>query len=592
MISIDGARCFQAMVPMRDGVRLNTFVYLPESREASFPVILQRTPYGITLTPGTRTTDPTQGWLPDPNKPMYGPLMRGWQEITRRGYAAVYQDCRGRFGSEGVDRIYADDARDGFDTLEWIARQSWSNQRVGLSGSSGAATTALAAASQGHPTVQALFEQVGSSSIYDDVVYEGQSIEMERLWLWVANNIPGLSDSHREEVRRRAGFTAAQMAEHARSARVRHGSLDVARNDDPPYVQSPEWMRLPLTGHPDFAVLQPHLDELLRHPVPDAFRAAHNFRSTINVPGFHVTTWFDVFAPSVIATFQEVQARVGNQYLWIGPNAHEYVYETRFWPIDPYFEWFGHWLKDKPIRLLGRSPVYYSPRAWVADGAAYSADDWVWADQWPPPGSVQKRLYLRGDGTIGDVPAGEPRSFRYDPRHPVPSMGGRNLLIVNGMQDQCPVQRHPDYGLIYLDAPLTEPLTIAGPIRATIHLSSDCPDTDVVVKLIDRHPDGRAMLVLDGICRAMTRHGKKEPLGIGEAVDVPVDLGDIVHTFAAGHRIELDVTSSNFPRHSRNTNSGNMMLADDGEADMRVARNTVHHDAAHPSVIVLTVQSA
>jgi putative CocE/NonD family hydrolase len=592
MIGVAGARCFQAMVPMRDGVRLNTFVYLPESRDASFPVILQRTPYGITTIPGVRTDDPTSGWLPDPNKAMFGPLLRGWHQITQRGYAAVYQDCRGRFGSEGVDRIYADDARDGYDTLEWIAGQSWSNQRVGLSGSSGAATTALAAASQGHPTVQALFEQVGSSSIYDDVVYEGQSIEMERLWLWVANNIPGLSDSHRDAVRRRTGLTADQLAEHASSAEHRHGVLDAARNDDPPYVQCPEWMRLPLTGHPDFAMLQPQLDDLLRHPIADEFRRAHNFRSTINVPGFHVTTWFDVFATSVIATFQEVQARVGDQHLWIGPNAHNFVYETQFWPSDPYFEWFDHWLKDKPTSLVDQPPVYYSPRAWVADESTYTADDWIYAEHWPPPGRVQKRRYLCGDGTISNSPAGEPASFRYDPQHPVPSMGGRNLLIVNGMQDQRPAQRHADYGLIYLDAPLTAPLTLAGPVRAAIHLSSDCPDTDLVVKLVDRHPDGRAMLVVDGICRAMTRHGKGEPLSPGEPVELPVDLGDVAHTFAVGHRVEIDVSSSNFPRHNRNTNSGNLIVADDGEADIRVARNTIHHGAAHPSVVVLTVQPA
>ena len=204
-------------------------------------------------------------------------------------------------------------------------------------GSSAAATTALAAASQCHPSVGAFFTQVGGSSIYDDVVYEGQSIEMERLWLWVANNIPGLSPSHRAAAARRAGLAVDQMDALASSARERYQALDRARHGQPPYVDSPEWLHLPLTGYPDFSVWQPFLDEIITHPAPDAFRAWHNFPATIDIPGFHVTSWFDIFLTSVITAFQDIQARVGNQKLWIGPNAHYFVYETKFWARDPLF---------------------------------------------------------------------------------------------------------------------------------------------------------------------------------------------------------------------------------------------------------------
>jgi uncharacterized protein len=216
MQTIDGARCFQAMVPMRDGVRLNTFVYLPQEGGPRFPVILHRIPYGITTPQGRHITDSTKGWLPDPPTPLLGAILRGWREIVRHGYAAVYQDCRGRYGSEGEDHAYGDDAADGFDTLEWIESEPWTDHRVGLSGSSARATTALAAASQRHPTARAFFAQVGGSSIYDDVVYEGQSIEMERLWLWVAGNIAGLSVSHRDAVAKRFGLTTARSAVDAR----------------------------------------------------------------------------------------------------------------------------------------------------------------------------------------------------------------------------------------------------------------------------------------------------------------------------------------------------------------------------------------
>ena len=201
---------FQAMVPMRDGTRLNTFVFLPGTGGPCWPVILHRTPYGITAADGADKTDVTRAWLPNPEEPLRGSILRGWRNIVTHGYAAVYQDTRGRHGSEGEDRVYADDAADGQDTLEWIAGQPWSNQMVGMSGSSAGATTTFAAASTRHPTLRAFFAQSGASSIYDDVVYEGQSIEMERLWLWVARNIPGLSASHRDAVMRRFGVSGVR----------------------------------------------------------------------------------------------------------------------------------------------------------------------------------------------------------------------------------------------------------------------------------------------------------------------------------------------------------------------------------------------
>ena len=211
-------RSFQTMVPMRDGTRLNTFVFLPEGNGKRFPVILHRTPYGITAADARDKLDVTRAWLPAPGEPYGRSIMRGWRQIVAHGYAAVYQDMRGRNGSEGEDRVYADDADDGHDTLDWIAGQDWTNQRVGMSGSSACATTTLAAASTRHPSLRAFFAQAGGSSIYDDVVYEGNSIEMERLWLWVAKNIPGLSPSHREAVMRRHGIGAAEIDAAAASA--------------------------------------------------------------------------------------------------------------------------------------------------------------------------------------------------------------------------------------------------------------------------------------------------------------------------------------------------------------------------------------
>ncbi|HUB97468.1 MAG TPA: CocE/NonD family hydrolase [Stellaceae bacterium] len=587
-----GAQAFQAMVPMRDGARLNTFVFLPGAGGPRFPVILHRTPYGITGAGAASKTDCRAAWLPSEAEPFRGSILRGWRAIVARGYAAVYQDTRGRHASEGEDRVYGDDAADGHDTLDWIARQPWTNQRVGMSGSSAGATTTFAAASTRHPSLRAFFAQAGSSSIYDDVVYEGQSIEMERLWLWVARNIPGLSASHRAAAMKRSGLDAASFDAAAASAEARCQRLEAARHADPPFIGSDDWMRLPLTGYPDFATWQPFLDEILRHPSRDAFRARHDFRRTIDVPGFHVTTWYDIFQSSVIAAFTEIQGRVGNQLLWIGPNEHYFVYEANFWPRDPYFDWFDHWLKDEPTDLFDGLPVSYSPRAWVENRAAYVPNDWRRAERWPPPGTVPHRLYLRGDGSL-DVagPGGGPRSYVYDPRRPIPTHGGRNMLIDPGPRDQRAAQALADYGLIYRGAVLDQDLTIAGSVRVTLHITSNCPDTDFVAKLIELHADGRAMLVLDGVVRALYRNpdGEPDPLRPGAIHRVTIELGTIHHTFRAGNRIEVDITSSNFPRRIRNTNSGHLVLADDGDADIRVATNTVLHEAATQSFIVLPV---
>jgi putative CocE/NonD family hydrolase len=238
-------------------------------------------------------------------------------------------------------------------------------------------------------------------------------------------------------------------------------------------------------------------------------------------------------------------------------------------------------------------PVFYSPRAWVEDAAHYVPNDWRYAECWPPEHVTPRRLYLRGDGGLGGRPEGAPRSYRYDPGRPVPTLGGRNMLIDAGPRDQRPVQALPDYGLLYRGEPLASELTIAGEVRAALHVESDCPDTDFIVKLIDLYPDGRAILLMDGVMRAMYRSPSDEPqpLLAGQVANLAINLGNIHYTFRPGHRIGVDVTSSNFPRRARNTNSGNPLLANDQEADIRVATNTVHHAEDTPTFLEIPVSS-
>ena len=584
------ATYFQAFVAMRDGVKLNTFVYLPKTGGERFPVIVQRTPYGISKPQGEAILDPARGWLPDPYAPMRGSILRGWQAIVQRGYAAVYQDTRGRYGSEGVDRVYADDAADGFDTLDWIAAQSWCDENIGVSGSSAGATTAFAAASARHPALKAYFVQVGAASIYDDVVYEGGSIEMERLWLWVAKNISGLSASHREAAMEKAGIDAAELDAAAKRAAERYNRLEAACHADPPFIESEDWLRLPMTGYPDFSIWQPFLDEILSHPEPDEFRAAHDFSRTIEAPGFLATTWYDIFQTSMIRAFNEIQARVGNQRLWIGPNHHYFIYEPNFWPHDPYFDWFDYWLKGEATNVMGQPAVRYAPQAWIDEPATYVADDWCDGDQGPPANVEPQRLYLSGDGRLTETePDSAVRDYVYDPRKPIPTLGGRNMLIDAGPRDQRPAQALPDYGLIYRGEPLTQDMTIAGAVQVTLHAGSDCPDTDFVTKLVEVMPDGRAMLLMDGVVRAQYRNGRREPLSPGKIYAFDIDLAHIHHTFRAANRIQVDITSSNFPRRARNTNSGNPVLANESEADIRVATNRIYHAGETPSYVMLPV---
>ena len=218
--------------------------------------------------------------------------------------------------------------------------------------------------------------------------------------------------------------------------------------------------------------------------------------------------------------------------------------------------------------------MFYSPRAWVENRSNYVANDWRYAERWPPPAAVPKRCYLCGDGSLSaSGPGGAARSYTYDPHHPIPTLGGRNMLIDAGPRDQRPAQALPDYGLIYRSEVLSADITIAGQVRVTLHVQSDCPDTDFVAKLVEVEADGRAMLLMDGVVRAMYRDLSSpvaQRLEADRVYPLTINLAHIHHTIRAGNRIEVDITSSNFPRRARNTNSGNPMLANDTAADIRI----------------------
>jgi len=565
------SRVFEKMVAMRDGVRLHTIVYLPDPDvwpPPLYPTIVQRVPYGIGA----------PGVLPGPDIPS-GAILRGWKAITSNGYAAVFQDTRGRFASEGKDRAYLDEGRDGFDTIEWVAAQPWCNGKVGMAGSSAGGIASYAAAGNNPPRLMAIFSQAGSANLYNEVIYEGQALELERLLLWVSGQGSGVSASHIKSL----GLTDKEYQEAATGSRAIYA--DLGKNILLP-EESEYWMHLPLINFPAISQVQPFWNEILSHPNRDGFRDSQDYTKTISVPAIHVSTWQDIFLMSNINAYREIQGRIGNQKLYIGPGDHDAVESKTFWPYDPFFSWFDYWLKGIDTGIMEAPPIYYSHS---------NSDRWRYTDQWPPSGVKYMTLTFLDNGTLESTPPSpkeSPLRYVYDPQHPVRTLGGRNLMVSRGSLDQRPLEPpHRKDVLVYATVKLEMDVEIAGNVKVVLHASSTAKDTDFIAKLIDVHPDGSAMLVLDGVIRAMYRTSAKEPVPLkpGEIYEFTINLGDINHVFKAGHHIQVDITSSNFPRRARNTNSGNPLYTADTKENIVIATNIVHHDPEHPSHIALPI---
>ena len=368
-------------------------------------------------------TDCTRGWLPSPDAPMRGSILRGWRSIVEHGYAAVYQDYRGRYGSEGEDRVYADDAADGYDTLEWIAAQPWCNRRSACPAPRPAPRRRSPRPRSAIRSLRAFFTQVGGSSIYDDVVYEG-NVDRDGAAVAVGGEEhPGPVGSR---IARRScarfGLSAADLDDIGRSARARYTRLDSARHGRPAVS------RLARTGCTSRSratrISRRGSLSSTRSSPPGARRLprpAQLPRARSTIPGFHVTSWYDIFQTSVDRRLQ------GH------PGAHR-----QSAPVDrperPLLRLRDAVLAARPVLRVVRPLAagqprrrswtsrrcYYSPRAWVPTPAAYVADDWRHAERWPPPGVTPQRLYLRGDGSLGDGPGGGRTELRLRPAPPDP----------------------------------------------------------------------------------------------------------------------------------------------------------------------------
>lgn len=522
------------MAPMRDGTRLATDLFRPllSFVGVDYPAIVIRTPYAK------------------------DDLSELGYAISALGYVAVIQDVRGTFDSEGEMRSFYDDGWgldptgthwDGYDTVEWVADQSWCDGAVGMFGISALGISASFAAGANPPSLECEVLFVSASDLYFDAAHQGggyrQSLVDE--WLTEVGAIP--------EVRERI---------------VDHEAYDSM------------WQESSI---------------LARHPI-------------IDVPIYHSGGWYDIFQQGTLNHFSGLQANGagaarGNQKLVMGPWTHtgqeeltqgELTYPSNSLILDEEFEnavdWFDYWLKDDDDSVLELPNVrYYLMGAVDEDGAP--GNEWREAEGWPVP-STTRSLYLNPDRSLsGSSPSanGSSTSFVYDPLNPVPTIGGANLNLDAGPYDQRQIESRNDV-LVFTTPPLSEPLEIVGRLTVLLHGSSTALDTDWTAKLSDVYPDGRSMLITDGLLRAKFRDGFEAPelMAPGTVYEFEIDLWSTAIVFNTGHRIRLAVSSSNSPRFDPNPNSGEPLGQNTG---VLTATNTVYHDTQRASRLILPVTS-
>jgi putative CocE/NonD family hydrolase len=356
-----------------------------------------------------------------------------------------------------------------------------------------------------------------------------------------------------------------------------------------------------------------NLRTLLAHPKRDAFWAELNPQAEahrVNAPGMFTGGWYDIFVQGTINSFVSIQERGGpaargNCRLVIGPIAHGKFDELEYPPnasrlpkgAGP-FRFFDHFVKGVDNGASQDKPVHYYVMGDPTDRSA-PGNYWRSVDGWPPP-AKPTNVYFHADGGLRLKPPSSAQlssaqlssadgklSYKYDPNNPVPTIGGQNLNLPKGPMDQRKAESRDDV-LLFTSIALPEAVEITGRVRAKLYVSSDCPDTDFTVKLSDVYPDGRSMLLTDGILRARFRESfeRENFLEPGKVYELTVDLWSTSIVFNRGHRIRVAVSSSNFPRFDPNPNTGRPFRADDRT---RVATNTLHLSRRHPSHIVLPV---
>ncbi len=519
-------------VPMRDGTLLAADVTRVDDG-APRKVLLVRTPYSRAA--GRAMTDPVA--------------------VARDGWVVVNVDCRGRFDSEGVFDVFHQEPADGADTIAWCAQQPWSDGRVVMHGPSYVGATQMLAAGARPEALRAISPVVTSDQYRDSWCYEGGAFQLLFAKTWALQ---------------------LAMGDPNATARQRKRALDLAGAPE-------KLLRLP---HKDSVVgeLFPAYRRWLDPDDADYWRPIEVRRrhARMDVPAIHVAGWYDIFAEGSLRNYTSLAAAArAPQRLIIGPWTHGTVFLTATAEHDFGFEASGL-IDNTPGKILDWLAAAAAGEE-VAEGVrafVMGRGEWVELKSWPPP-STPTTLWL-GDGVLAATPPAEAGHDRYlyDPENPVPTRGGRTLgphFPTAGPVDQRPVEDRDDV-LVYTSEPLDHDLTVMGMVTADIRFASDAVSADVTVKLVDVHPDGRALNVVDGIRRTSFTPGR--------AKTVRVDVGSTAMTFLRGHRIRVEVSSSNFPRFDRNSSTGVPLFEVD---HWEPAVQTVHRGGRAASRLTLPV---
>lgn len=572
------AKTANVAVPMRDGIVLRADVYRPATAQP-VPVILMRTQYGK----AAAQVQPSRYQRPD------------W--FASHCYLVVVQDIRGQFASAGTFSEFTDDRSDGYDGVEWAAKLPGSSGKVGMYGSSYVGATQWLAAETSPPHLTTIVPANTSSDYYEGWTYENGAFRLNFIEPWAMDSL-------------------------ALTAAVNRGDAKVVQQLKQDALTVAGWLRYapyrsfpPL--HPADGAVAPYFYDWISHRTDGPYWqqwAPQQYYAKITIPVLDIEGWYDAFLAGGIRNFTGMASTGGsafarnNQRLVIGPWDHI------GWGRPDSLE--APMLKQ--IGSVGNSPVNELMLAWwdhflkgvdngVSNGPTINyfemgANVWKTATAWPLPGTRWVNYYLSSDGhassLMGDghlltaAPStGQPDTYDYDPRDPVPSVGGHSCCVAvagsQGPYDQHAVEQRPDV-LVYTTAPLATDTEVTGPVGVTLYASSSAPDTDWTAKLVDVHPDGTAVNLNNGIQRASFRESSSAPTPIepGKVYQYTITVWPTSNLYRAGHRIRLEISSSDFPQFDPNPNTGSWL----GEnTTTQVAHQTVLHDAQHPSALVLPI---
>lgn len=585
----------RVMMPMRDGIRLATDIYRPKT-DKKVPVIFSRTPYNFnTWQDGKQTTRTAQQAL----------------EAVKRGYAFVVQNERGRYFSEGEWDILGVPLTDGYDAFTWMKDQEWSNGKIGTVGCSSTAEWQMAVGALDHPSHAAMVPQAFGAGVGKIGDYQEQGnwyrggVEQLLFFSWLYG-----VEHDKFKPRIPEGATQEDL--------IRISRFYDLSPENPPVDMADALKHLPIKDIlKNMNGKKEIFDRMVkRKPNDPAWFEGGLYHDTmeLGVPAFWFVSWYDVSVSPNLALFNHVRNNTkdpqirDNQYLVIAPTLHcaytrasedtmvgeRSVGDARLNYDEQIYSWFDLWLKGENNDFKEKTPrvQYYT----------MGSNKWQAAETWPPKNAVMTTYYLSSNGDAntpgnGKLTTKRPGarenadSFTYDPMNPVPSLGGNVCCTGNAVQggafDQQEQEKREDI-LVYTTDPLPQGVEVSGFIETTLFISSDARDTDFTVKLIDVYPDGRAYNLDETIQRARYREGydKEVMMEDGKVYELKLTPMSTSNYFEKGHRIRIEISSSNFPRFARNLNTGGNNY---DETEGVVAQNKVHHSRNSASLIKIPI---